>query len=451
MSTASTTSISISQNTEKDQLIDVVRSFGIYRSVFGAAVVFNSIAFRLILGVTSNVSMSAVALVTAIEFSLNAIFEIPGGRIADRYGRIFVSLIGLLLIGGGLVAAFFAVLMAEHSTTLSQLLLVLDGLCLGFGKPLLSGSIEAFYQHQLADRSRHLGNESKDVVAKSFTMSTVYGKYLTTISICTSFAVIGGLYYTIGSEYALLVGSTLFIYLVWRVHADAERFGAKTFHPSEAVSPFRHCLKPFLRSGKARFGILLMSLFYVMNAAVSGYFVVSLGRVLKSDNNLLLIGTGLFMLGHTGIGWILKASLLPRLLEVLTERRFLFVTFFFYLILSVGFYYLVPILSDVELIAASFLFGAVSHLAATAVQNIAANTILSQFEDRDFATALSISNMPGCLWIGIFSAYVGRYLSGTPSIPVIAMIVAASSVIGIIVTALLTSRSDTVTSSSSEI
>lgn len=413
---------------------EVLRSFGLYRSIFNSAVVFCSIVFRLILGVTSQVSPIAIALVPAIEFSLNAFLEVPGGRLADRYGRVFIALIGLSLIASGLLSAFAAVLFSAQ-TSLSLGLLVIDGICLGIGRALLSGSIEAFYQHLLQQESDNLGSAKAGLLEQSFTASHFYGRYFTSIAILASFAVIVLMQKTIGGHYALLIGAALFTSLIWRVYRDAIRFGGpgSLRRKTAEVSHFRSCLQIFIDQPLALLGVVLLTLYYSVHFVMGGFFMVSLGRILKvTAPDYLYLGTGAFILGYSGLGWILKATLLPRLLRRLREFRYLALICSVIFVAGVIFHQALPKLQNLNLIFASVIFGIVVQLMTGALQDVGSNLVLSQFKKSDYATALSLANIPSFLCAGAYSAYMAVYAQGAPSLAGIARVVVISAGIALV-------------------
>lgn len=405
---------------------EVLRSFGLYRSIFNSAIVFCSIVFRLVLGVTSQVSPLAVAIVPAIEFSLNALLEVPGGRIADRHGRVFTALIGLTLIGIALLCAFAAVAYAQN-TPLSIGLLCIDGVCLGIGRALLSGSIEAFYQHLLQQEGEKLGPTKSLLLSQSFTASHFYGRYFTSLAILASFGVIVLMQNTLGAHYALLIGAALFVSLIWRVYHDALRFSGRASlrQKSSHVSHIRSCFDNFFYKPRALVGVVLMTLYYATHFVMGGFFMVSLGRILKvSAPEYLYLGTGAFILGYSGLGWILKATLLPPLLRRVGEARYISLICGTILILSLLFYRWLPYLQNIQLIGASVLFGVSVHLMTSALQDVGSNLVLSQFKKDDYATALSLANIPSFLYAGAYSAYMAAYAEGAPSLSGIAAVVA---------------------------
>ena len=153
-----------------------IKRLGYFKACHSSAVQFNSIVFRVVVGFLADVPVEIIALVTSIEFFLNFILEIPAGFIADRYGRVKLAILGLLSGIVGLFSSYIALtnLLGSYSYTL----FILQGVFIGFTRPLVSGSIEAFYQDSIKKLTSQEDIE-KNVEQKSFTLSDAYGRYLT--------------------------------------------------------------------------------------------------------------------------------------------------------------------------------------------------------------------------------------------------------------------------------
>ena len=162
----------------------ILKSLGIYRALHASAVQFNSIVFRVVVGFLAGVPVEIVALIPAIEFTLNFLLEVPAGYLADKYGRIPFAIIGHVTVILGLSCGYIALLGLTNPDA-THALFVFHGIFIGFTRPLTSGSVEAFYQDALERIPQE--NGSKNVIDKSFTLSKKYGKHLTTIAVVMAF------------------------------------------------------------------------------------------------------------------------------------------------------------------------------------------------------------------------------------------------------------------------
>lgn len=412
---------------------EILRSLGHYRVFFAAIVAFNSICFRVILGVTSGSILEAVAIVSTIEWISNTILEIPGGLIADRFGRIRAALFGFFLFALGLFFSFFAMMESEHKT-LALSLLVLDGLCFGLGKPLVSGTVEAFYQDAL--RRQPENDENNLIRDRSFTLSNRFAPYVALVAVPLAFGSIYVLQKTIGAPYLLVLGGILYFHLINRLYKDGKKYGEVFPEDSRQVLwDFYSSILIFLRNRTVQYGTFLVTLFHIINAVVAGYLVVSLGREFHSHGPRVFWMTMFsFMFGLYGIGWIARALVLPRLIILKHEQACLAIALTALLAWSLVLIYFGSELHSYSHVFVGLLlfFGASTQLALGAIQGISTNTILSQFDKRMYATCLSISNMPGYLCFGLISAYFASFSNGAPSLHLAFQITAFVTAIGLL-------------------
>ena len=72
-----------------------------------------------------------------------------------------------------------------------------------------------------------------------------------------------------------------------------------------------------------------------------------------------------------------------------------------------------------------FFYGLIFFTALSAIQSIAQNMALGQVGSNNFAMVLSVQNMPGLLFVGIYSLYLTIFRNGCPSITEILISVTA--------------------------
>ena len=111
----------------------------------------------------------------------------------------------------------------------------------------------------------------------------------------------------------------------------------------------------------------------------------------------------------------------------MTEKQYL--TFFYgvlmvtSLVLSYGF----GTMPEWAIVTLILVYGFVFFIAFSAIQSVAQNMVMGEVEAADFATILSVQNMPGLLFIGMYSLYLTLFRNGCPSTGEIFISVAAIS------------------------
>ena len=81
-----------------------IRRLGLFNAFFESGVTYNSIIFRVVVGVMGRIPLEAVAIVTTLEFLLNSVLEVPLGYVADKYGRVKSTIVGIALITAALLS-----------------------------------------------------------------------------------------------------------------------------------------------------------------------------------------------------------------------------------------------------------------------------------------------------------------------------------------------------------
>ncbi len=392
---------------------DILIRLGVFRALYASAVQFNSVLFRVIVGVLAlsfGVPADTVALVTVIEFSLNGLLEVPCGYFADRVGRIPSIILSLLLIMLGLSCVYTALLLSDG---MARVLFIIHGVLIGIAKPLSSGSIEAFYQDALKGRCQN--DDHEKIAATSLTTSQNYGKYFTTIAVVAAFA----LAWVFGKfqwlPHTFLIGILLYaacIVTLWRDFLQLGD-GERALH----VSPFKDIFKATFLAPRAKLATIYNLSFWMMTVIMAGYLPLSLGREQSGAAPYLQWAfMAAFMLGYSAFGWVVKGHLLPFLIERVSPKQYLLIFYGLTLVMSLGFLGIYPGASIPIQIVYTFLFGTFFHTATSAVQNVSMNQLMGEIKKQDYATALSFQNIPGFLWVGCYSVYISVSRNGAPSV-----------------------------------
>ncbi|MGE4107360.1 MAG: MFS transporter [Bacteriovoracia bacterium] len=392
---------------------DILIRLGVFRALYAAAVQFNSVLFRVIVGVLAlsfGVPADTVALVTLIEFTLNGLLEVPCGYISDRIGRIPSIILSLLLVMSGLACVYVALV---FDGAMARILFIAHGILIGIAKPLSSGSIEAFYQDAI--KVRCLNDDHEKVAATSLTTSQNYGKYFTTIAVIAAFALAWVFEQKQWLPHTFLIGIALYASCIVTLWRDYLQLGDrdKQLH----VSPLKDIFKVTFLAPRAKIATIYNLSFWMMTVIIAGYLPLSLGREHNQSAELIQWSfMAAFMLGYSAFGWILKGHLLPVLIRCVTPRQYLLIFYGLTLVMSLGYLALygnTPVFVQITYI---FVFGALFHTATSAIQNMSMNQLMGEVKRQDYATALSFQNIPGYLWVGLYSLYISTLRNGAPSI-----------------------------------
>ena len=170
-------------------LTETLRSFGIYRVFFSSVIQYNSICFRVIGGLMYPNLLKSVAFVTALEFFLNSLLEVPFGKLSDKYGRARLAVLGVFLVSLGSLSLYFAFLNHEN-TELAYYFLTANALLIGIGKPFYSGSVESFYQSVLDCHKKTA--EDEKLISNSLSASSHYGRFVPIIFVLLAFTCLIG-------------------------------------------------------------------------------------------------------------------------------------------------------------------------------------------------------------------------------------------------------------------
>ncbi|MDB5036773.1 MAG: hypothetical protein JWQ35_301 [Bacteriovoracaceae bacterium] len=390
---------------------EIIVRLGVFRALYASAVFFNSVLFRLIVGVlaiSSGVPVDTVALVTLIEFSLNGILEVPFGILADRMGRVPSIALCLGTIMTGLTCVYIALLIHND---FSRVLFIIHGILIGLAKPFSSGSIEAFYQDALHRACQT--EEEKKLLLTSLTTSQNHGKYYTTIAVLCAFVLAAIFNQMHLLPHTFLFGIILYAGCFVTLLRDYRQIGdiEKTLHPS---SPFA-IIKALVTDRSARISSIYNLSYWMISVVIAGYLIISLGREYEGDNFLRWAFMVSFMLG-SAFGGAVKGHILPLLVHKLSRGKYLLTFYVLTLLSSLAFLPLYQHSNAVIQIIYIFVYGALLNTATSAIQNISMNDLMSLVKKQDYATALSFQNIPGYLWVGAYSTYLTLFRGGTPSV-----------------------------------
>ncbi len=390
-----------------------IRQLGIHGALTHGIIQFNSVVFRVIVGVAGYLPLESIGLVTAIEYILNVLLEVPAGFISDRIGQAKSAKIGMILIAGGLFSIFFAIVFRSNSV-LSNVLIIMDGIFLGIGKPFLSGSVEAYYQAKIVK----FGDSEKDKikVETSFITSKQFGKYIPSLGLLLSFLLLFLLekyhlgYLAIGMGGLSWIGLFIWFSLVTReLGSDVTTEGKH-----QLMSP-RVVIRTFFTLKIFKSNLISLS-YWGLGGIIMHYLIVSVGREFKGEfNELFSIAS--FMFGSFFCGWYISGTLLPRVIKKVKLDLFvncLIVGHFLINLLALFYFRSSPSYLSINLFL--FVFGCVFMPLLSGLGSVASNSLLKQVKSEDYAKCLSIQNMYGFTLIGLYSLYVTITSEGAPGL-----------------------------------
>ena len=395
----------------KDQVALAIKHLGLYKAFMSAGTAFNSLAFRVVVGVLGNLPMEAVAIVHGIEFTLNALLEVPFGYLGDRFGRIKASVVGLVAVMINLVCIYLALIVDDSTSKIA--LLVIAGFLLGIGKPFISGSIEAFYQDVVEKYSKN-SYELGKLAERSFSNSLAFGKWIPIFGVIASFATLY-LLHTLGViEQVFLIGTSIYAYVIYRVIADVKRFNTPQL-PQILVGT-KKVLSKFFKSRDVITAILLETLGYVSLACVAGFLLISSLRNFDSSNLSFWVTLASGALG-IATGTLISGYLSMQLLKRTNENLYLKICLFGQFVIASAMYTLVSNTTNLVYLQISlFLYFAGFYFFYNSKCAVLTNTVLGNIDEKFKATAISLLSVPGFLAVGIYSAYLAYFRNGIPSL-----------------------------------
>lgn len=221
---------------------------------------------------------------------------------------------------------------------------------------------------------------------------------------------------------------------------DYRQLGDK--EPYREVSAVGQIIKTFFLKRDAVLATLYNLSFWMMTVVMAGYLVISLGREFSDPDSSTLQWSFMiaFLFGYSGVGWAIKGHLLPRLIERLNRRSYVLLFFGLNLIFSLAYPFFNEMMSLSIKIGFIFVYGAFFHVSTSAIQNISMNHLMNVFKQQDYATALSLQNIPGFLWVGLYSLYLAVFREGAPSVIEAFYTVALISVVYLLVGIVLEDR-----------
>jgi MFS family permease len=386
----------------------VLERFGRFRISQASTIQFNSIIFRIVAGVINPSLGSYVALLTAVEFVLNGLLEVPLGRVADTYGRARSAIAGFILLSLSLIVDFVYV-QGEWDSTFNIGLAVTAGIFLGVGKPLISGSVEGFYQNIL-QRFSGATAEAEDLVSNSFVNSLNRRTYLPSLYILTSFSCVLAFSYFEITNYLFIVGAFLYLHLAIVLIFDLTRY-PETRQQGLRFDFFVHG-KNLFENSDATAGVIGLTFSVFVLMILKGYQIFFIAHEFKLSHSRVIMIYFFLMMGSMGLGWFLRArygkTIATRLPYFPLFARLSMLLLVGVLIQSVGFLY-----PKVEILCITFfLSAAVVQFATGIVQDTSANLILGAVDQEGMSFALSIANIPGFFVVAIYSFWLSSYAGG---------------------------------------
>lgn len=389
----------------------VLRRLGTFNALFNTGVLYNHIVFRVVAGVTGAIAPETVAVVTMLEYTLNCLLEVPLGAVADRFGRVRATVIGLLCICLGLTSIYLALLIPDK--TVSWSLIVLDGILLGIGKPLISGSFQAFYQDAIVKHAK----EYPDLVEQaksSFTRSLKFGRNYPVIGSLVALVTIYACSLSIGQVHAFIPGILIYAYVVIRITADLKFLGEEKFPPN--LGDNKRMLLLMKSNRRAQFSTLLKLFLQLINSVISGYMILTLLRMATSLGENYFWSMFVVVSFSTGMALTIRGYLLGPLHEKLGRKTFIILALLVHLVNSsiIGFF--VEGVTFPVLLGLVFTYNLFFYMAQQALNVSTIDILNSVVESKYRATALSLMNMPAFLAVGLYGLYLSTYRNGAPGV-----------------------------------
>lgn len=414
--------------TQNAALEDAIRRFGFYRMGFSSTVQFNSIIFRVLLGILFPEYASLISLFTVVEFTLNALLEVPFGVFADRHGRVKMSILGIVCFSLSVTANFGAVM--SDDAFISKAFAVSAAILVGMGKPLFSGSVEAFYHDAIL--ARRAGPQDDEVINSSFIVSANFGKTLPILYVLFSFTVLFMLWVIDLPKLGFVVGSALYLLSAFRLNKDYRHLGDPSLN--HKALPNKSLLMKLIVSR----AMIVTGFLKGINWAVVGY-VLGHGIVILTNDKL---GAGDFnkiflyftlMVGFMGPGWYLRGSVNPMLFKMLGARNSVVLAYGVFFLINILGFAIVPDASTSTLYVFVFIYATVFQISWSMWQDWSSNALLSSVDKTMYATALSIQNIPGFFMLAALNAYFYSIPRGYPGIFEMYCSIAAFSLAGALI------------------
>ena len=410
-------------------LTETLRSFGIYRVFFSSVIQYNSICFRVIGGLMYPNLLKSVAFVTALEFFLNSLLELPFGKLSDKYGRARLAILGVFLVALGSLCLYFAFLNHEH-TQLAYYFLTLNALFIGVGKPLYSGSVESFYQSVL--NCYKSSTEDEKIISNSLSASSHYGRFVPIVFVLLAFTSLIWFENLGVLSLCFFVSFTFFISMsikLWIDYRKASKIKGFVDASESLITDFEPRItdkKLFLYSSVVN---LITMLIAMLNL---GYYILSLGRNISLDSIEQYFSFAVYMIGIMGLGWVLSASLLPKLATKLLKPVQNQVFFGLLLCTNLAYYFL-KIPKEIELLLIYLIgYGAIFQLSFSGLMNSARNISLDVSKKEHFAANLSLQNIPSFITVALASSIIAFNFNGALSLEYNYLVISTLAAIGLI-------------------
>ncbi len=392
----------------------VMNHWGRYMNFGVATLQFNSIIFRVVVGFLVGAPLEAIAISSSIEYWLNLILEVPTGYLADKYGRVPMALLGHVFVILGILCCYIAIIPGIEIQT-SYNLFILSGIFIGFFKPLISGSVDAFYQTALENSSDSDGKKS-GVLKNSFMLSRQSGRKIGMIFIIAAFTLIYLLSLYDLARHVYLAGIGLWIMTFSLLYSDYRKLGDKSSVEIKSLS----VLKQFIGNTTIWRSIFYSISYGLTSGIVLGFYLVSLGRGIQGQEKWLAMIS--FMIFSQGVVWLFASSFLDKVKSFFklkfehAELGFGLFLYFIQIICSVLFFLFWDEKNIIVIIGFTAIFGLVVRLAIFGFQGISKNLLVSQIPKENYSMSLSLLSMPIYAVTGVYSMYLWFFKEGAPSL-----------------------------------
>lgn len=388
-----------------------IERFGLYRVAFAGTLHFNSIIYRVVLGILFPEYAQVVALFTVVEFSLNAVFELPFGILADKYGRVKFAAIGLLMILISIVFTFLTVTSADMG--IAKFYTVCAATLVGLGKPFFSGSVEAFYQDAI--EARKVDDADHARAKSSFVLSSGFGKALPALYILGSFAIVAALYALNAAKMTFLFGASLYLLVIMRLLKDGKTLKDSSLHHRDfpSIAAIARILKtPEVIWASALKALSWLIIIYIMG---HGIIVIANEKPFASDLQKIIVYF-FFMLSFMGLGWFIRGSVNPYLFNRFNHQKVVLSSYLLWAAFNLAMFHLLPNASFIGTCILISIYMTVFQICYSMWQDWSANLVLKSVPREQYATALSLQNIPGFIMVSGMNLYFSTITTGFPSI-----------------------------------
>ncbi|MEZ4819117.1 MAG: hypothetical protein R3A45_04160 [Bdellovibrionota bacterium] len=231
------------------------------------------------------------------------------------------------------------------------------GVFIGLGGPLISSSLESFYQEALENAEKTEEGENKS--QESFLLSTKHGRFFPILSVIGTFLILYIFYKTIGAGHAFVVSIMIDCMILCFLLFELRTFDDT---PSTHITTigFKGAYKALMYHPQIRFASILELLAWLSIYIIGYYSLLTLGRLLTESSPIFwftLIG---FVFAIQVLSPYLQGILFPKYLSTMNKSNKITLCFFLSAIVSMMIYGIDLKIENISLFVILFILLAVT-------------------------------------------------------------------------------------------